>query len=184
LIVFILACHFLFYLTAVVASAGGISVIRKCDPPVEQSTPQIHILSTYFRSPNPTRHAELEFALVRNLNNSNIHTVHLFIESPHPESILPQIHRNRIHIQRTQRQPFYSDLFSYANEHLMDQIVIIQNVDIYWTEESMRKLFHTLDVGVVFALSRHSNISSIPETQCGSNATHDRKYAIKTIIFQ
>ena len=142
------------------------SIVKLEDPDCQFSNRDVHLITTYFGSQDGKRRAEINYAVESNFNNPLISRIHLWVDDDETQS---PIQSDRITIVRSDKQPIYADLFDYANKYLIDQIVILQNVDIFWehpdrgpTMENMKRI----KPGQVFALSRHSNLTEYPSTQC------------------
>lgn len=130
--------------------------------------PKIHLLTSYFRSFSLERQEELDFALMNNLNNEFVSMVHLWIESNLMDAFAASkfffMNHTKLRVVASERQPLFLDYFTYANDNLVSQIAVIQNFDIYWTRSI--GLMASLLPGMVFAISRQSNLLSHPETLC------------------
>ena len=129
----------------------------------DRGTQTVNLLTTYYHSDNEQRQSELNYALEMNTMNAFIDRVHVWTASGENAS-LPLASRKILEI-RASNQPHYLDFFEYANYFLKGEIVIVQNADIFWTDDSLRQISN-LKRGTVFALSRHSNASKLPITQC------------------
>lgn len=142
----------------------------------EPHSTTVNILTTMFRSAHEERQVELDYAFVRNVNNKNIDKIHVLIEGS--QIVIPNDTANeigeRIKVVQVEKQPLYSDFFTYANKNLNKQIVIIQNNDIFWPEESAKLLKESLRPGMVFALSRHNNVTSEPASVCTSKKANEK----------
>lgn len=82
------------------------------------------------------RNEEYNNALINNLKCEYIEKIHLFIEDEYSEKILDNIInqeniKNKVIKIIFNKQPLYSDFFQYANNNLIDKIIMISNSDIY-----------------------------------------------------
>lgn len=135
----------------------------------------IHIITTFYQSRFLERQLELNETLWANLNNPEVSRVHVWVTD---RAILPALlHPKIVVVPSADRQPLYFDLFQYANEKLPNEIVVIQNADIFWASGSIAKL-KALSYGMAFALSRHSNLPGYPETVCPVKFHHNQKYVM------
>eukprot|EP00158_Paraphelidium_tribonemae_P006945 Partr_v1_DN28047_c1_g1_i1_m56959 putative NA len=137
----------------------------------------VNILTAYFKSTNIKREQEVDFAVTFNHQNKLIDMIHLWVDGPKDKSFSFPISGPKLNVIHSDKQPIYSDLFQYANHYLRGQIVILQNVDIFWEDDSIANL-QRLSPGMVFALSRHSNLDRFENTKCegGHNINLCMKY--------
>lgn len=137
---------------------------------------KVNILTTYYRSKQPLRRIELDYVFDSNLSNENVDRVHILTNNA---TELPYNHLKLL-VSELAHQPMYSDYLEYANSHLIGQIVIIQNSDVFWTNQSLRQI-HALKPGKIFALSRHSNVPSLALTNCRSITRHNNNLCLNYI---
>ena len=122
---------------------------------------EIHVITNYpvmFESPwkdNQTtsnvhqlreRQIEIEETLQRNLYHPLVTNVHLLVTQESAEKrvrALPLRNKHKIVVQRITTMPTYRDFFQYANEKLLNRIVVFMNMDIYIGEgfELINKTF-------------------------------------------
>ena len=134
---------------------------------------KIHLITTYFEVDHTERQVELDEALTANLLNPDIDWIHVWIDDPDVKP--PTKDGAKMTLIHSTQQATYADLFDYANQYLSggDHIAVIQNADIAWHPGSIRQL-QVLHPGLVFALSRHSNLTEFESTQCPSQDGHNR----------
>lgn len=117
--------------------------------------PFIHIIIQYYNDKNPERQKELDSCILNNLSNPYVDTVHNLVEentvTPEFISTHPKYKEKVIKNWIT-----YKDAFDYANEHLVDKIVCLCNLDIYLdTNTDWSTVHDTLKNNIVLSLSRH-----------------------------
>ncbi len=126
----------------------------------------IHLITSFYLLVEDSdqkirRNIELKETLQKNLDSDIISKIHLFLDC---EELIPYIKNlnnfNKIHIIKTGKQPFYSDMFIYANENLKDNICMISNSDIYIYEYDLDCL-NKIDKNI-YTLTRHENDLSCP----------------------
>ena len=120
------------------------------------------LVTEYFIPNDLERLQEFEECLHKNIQNSFIKTIVLFInekeENPRgPEGFL---NKNKIVIKEVIERPSLSDLFEFCNDNFLGNICCIANTDIYF-DNSLEKLItgelkESLDNSVI-ALTRHDN---------------------------
>lgn len=150
--------------------------IYKTSPSKEK---KIHLITTFYASSNADRQKELLFALRSNIENKYFSYIHIWLDGASTPDIVPY-KSEKIKFVCSESQPFYSDLFEYANRyHDGSSIFVIQNADIYFNEESVKNM-STIQEGMVYALSRHSNLEDRPETQCfTSGGSHNDNLCLR-----
>ena len=127
----------------------------------ESESAEIHVITNYplmFESPwkdNETtsdihqlrqRQIEIEETLQRNLDHPSVTNVHLLATQESAENrlmALPFRNKHKMLVQRINTMPKYRDFFGYANEKLLNRIVVFMNMDIYLGEgfELINKTF-------------------------------------------
>ena len=134
----------------------------------------INLITSYYLSDNEKRQEEIDRCLVNNNNSHHIKNIYLFLDS---DQCLDRLNlliadQNKIVKVRFGKQPFYSNLFEYANT-LKNEICMISNSDIWLKsiekEDLLVKLKKHKDY--FYALTRHEQDLSSPliDKWCGSH---------------
>ena len=131
-----------------------------------QTTSDIHLLRE--------RQIEIEETLQRNLDHPSVTNIHLLLTQESAEKrlmALPLRNKHKMNVQRITTMPTYRDFFQYANEKLLNRIVVFMNMDIYIGEgfELINKTF-LVQNKVSYALTRSGRV----ELRC--NMTGIRGY--------
>jgi hypothetical protein len=82
------------------------------------------------------RNEEYNNTLINNLKCDHLEKIHLFVEDEYSEQILDNIIKqedikNKVIKIFFNKQPSYSDFFQYANNNLINKIIMVSNSDIY-----------------------------------------------------
>ena len=98
----------------------------------EESYSRLHLISSFYTSKSAPRNAELEKALIKNIQSEYIECIHLFVDDETSADKLNDVKfsTDKIKIIKICKQPLYSDLVSYANL-LTNKLCIISNSDIW-----------------------------------------------------
>jgi hypothetical protein len=118
------------------------------------------ITSLYFEK---NRERELEYleCLQRNLESGIFHHIHVFYDTSSDGAgsrLLNFIQNSGIGLSYIEGRLTYSDIFSYANESLRGQLVVIANGDIYFNETLERAKAIDLQ-DIVLAITRWDELS-------------------------
>lgn len=109
----------------------------------------MNLIIEYFVPKNKQRHQEYLECLQQNIDNEFITKIHIFISD---DSVL-DIQSDKFIINKVDTRPTYEDLFEYCNENLKDEICIVANGDIIFTDKL--SLINTISMENVFvALTR------------------------------
>jgi hypothetical protein len=110
----------------------------------------IHLITTYYKAKEPERELENNECLHQNIENPNIHQIHLFIQgSDEPK----QHNHQKVKIIKHGRRPTFNELFQYANSLNKEDIKIVANSDIYF-DITIKKCSEALKKWDVLALTR------------------------------
>lgn len=91
-----------------------------------------NLILQYYKSRENDRQKELDDCLRYNLNNPGIDKVYLLISE---KTTLPEdISKEKLELILFEKRPTYKDFFSYINKLYNNDIWIIANTDIYFTE--------------------------------------------------
>ena len=107
------------------------------------------LLTAFYDDPHATRRDEFLDCLRRNVTNSPLAEVHLFLE----DDARPEIDHTKLRIVELGRRATYRDLFDYANAELAGRRAIIANADIYFARDVARLGSYDL-TGTLLCLSR------------------------------
>ena len=123
---------------------------------------------------NNDRNDELQQCLKNNLENEFIEKIHLYVDDDEAVDCIKNMNNNaKINIISVGFKPLYSDLFSYALNHLQNKTCMIANSDIYLHDHDLdaRLLSILNDNATVFALTRHEHDFTSPmmDDFCGSH---------------
>ena len=99
----------------------------------------MNLIIEYFKSSNEQRDIEYKYCLNENIKNKSIQKIWVFISD---ESIL-DIQSDKIEIIKIQSRPTYQFIIDWSNQNLKDEICIISNGDIFWSNSN--DLFNTID---------------------------------------
>ena len=119
---------------------------------------------------NNQRNNEIRECLDKNLKNSLIEKIHLYVDDNEALEYINSLNNDKIHVISIGAKPLYSDFFSYALTNLKDKICMISNSDIYLAD-CVVSLFKKLDNNTIFALTRYESDMTSPmiEKYCGSH---------------
>ena len=127
--------------------------------------PKINVITSFYLPDDEKRRAELEKALICNIQSEYISKIHLFFDDEKAfDYIIKHIdNRSKLVGIRIGPQPLYSDLFTYANT-LAGQLCMIANGDIYLHKITEDKLLHYIYnvPNAIYALTRHEYDLSSP----------------------
>ena len=126
----------------------------------------INIITSFYVSKSIERQKEINNSLTNNLIFSSVKNKHLFVDNKESSNYLLQhfsTNQNYIKIKTINlgRQPFYSDLFEYANL-LENEICMICNSDIWLSNIENNILINILNNNLIYSLTRHENDLSCP----------------------
>jgi hypothetical protein len=122
----------------------------------------INIISSFFIPENNERKEELIFALKKNCESEFVKRVHLFVDDQKAYDLIKSLSKTNPKINLIEiKNPYYSDLFSYANK-LENEICFVVNNDIYLDNINNIKVLNLLKDDCVFALTRHEHDMSCP----------------------
>ncbi|KAI3642302.1 hypothetical protein MP228_011857 [Amoeboaphelidium protococcarum] len=134
----------------------------------------VNILTTYFLSQNIDRQSELDYSLLHNVHLDRVR-LHLWTDQkPTTKDVLSKLQitqMDNLKILKSRYQQNYFDYFQYANRFLKNEVVVIQNSDIVWPQDSINALLQSLrqaPVGTMYALSRHTMDITFPLSVCKS----------------
>jgi glycosyltransferase involved in cell wall biosynthesis len=97
------------------------------------------LLTPYYLDSRPERQAELDFCLQKNLQNSLITKVVLFLDNSLNAQQVKKLHHSKIETTFCGGRCTYQDCLDYANTYLQGEIVIIANTDIFF-DDSLQDL--------------------------------------------
>jgi hypothetical protein len=140
----------------------------------------VNLLIPYYNPNNSYRESEFLYITESHISNRNIDHIYMFIDN---DETPPPIEHQKITVVRTNRQPFYSDYFDYANTHLRNKICIIANGDISFDEPSLIHAQRVSDF-LVFSLSRYPFDEKINQSnktlnllqECSSDSKWNRDF--------
>jgi hypothetical protein len=137
------------------------------------------LITQVYEPTDPARRLELAFCLAKNLRNPRIAKIHVLVESARDgtfaSSIASLVDASKLHVQILGRRLRFSDAEQYAASSLPNRAVILCNADIFFDEDSLRRLgdAKTLDLDRrVLALLRW-------EWTCGFDIT---RMDLKTLV--
>ena len=123
----------------------------------------INLITSFYLPAQAIRKAEIIKCLNKNLENSDIVKIHLFLDNDECFNFIKtEINNDKITIIAIGKQPLYSDLIKYANK-LTGQICMISNSDIWLHKISDNRLLELLkNKKIVYSLTRHEHDFSCP----------------------
>ena len=126
---------------------------------------KIDLITSFYITDNESRNDELLECLYKNLNNTMISTIHLFVDDLRALNKVLELNyndsenenkkkiKNKIKVISIGKQSLYSDMFEYCIDNLQDNICMISNSDIYLHKCEIDLSKYLKDN--IFALSRH-----------------------------
>ena len=138
----------------------------------------INIISTFYISKynsllDNDRSKELEYCIIKNLENPIVDKIHLFVDDEDALKRLNEITNNsdKIVIISIGLKPKYNDFFNYIIENIQNDICMITNADIYIHHCELALLEKLKSEKVCYALTRYEHDMSHPliDTYCGSH---------------
>src|SRR3990172_1391836 len=123
----------------------------------------INLITSFYLPPQADRKAEIIKCLNKNLENSDIVKIHLFLDNDECFNFIKTgTNNDKITIIAIGKQPLYSDLIKYANT-LTGQICMISNSDIWLNQISDKHLLEMLrNKNIVYDLTRKEHDFSCP----------------------
>jgi hypothetical protein len=111
--------------------------------PLEAAPPQprgLALLTVFYEDADARRRDEFLACLGRNVANSVLAEIHVFVEAPDPDPLLayPLVDDAKVHLVRHGRRTTYGELFAYANDRLPGRRVVVANADIYFDRSLAR----------------------------------------------
>lgn len=138
----------------------------------------MHIISTFYISKynswlDNDRSNELEYCIIKNLENPIVDKIHLFIDDEDALRRLNIISNNseKIVVISIGLKPKYNDIFNYILENIQNEICMITNADIYIHHCEVALLEKLKSEKVCYALTRYEHDMSHPliDSYCGSH---------------
>jgi hypothetical protein len=113
------------------------------------------------------RNNELFTALIKNIENTTVKKIHLFLDDEKAYNKIQTLSGNsffdKINICGIKQKPKHLDYFNYAVTHLKDEICMITNSDIYIHEIDEPLLLKIKNNKIAYALSRYEWDMSSPQ---------------------
>lgn len=138
----------------------------------------INIISTFYISKYSSsldilRSKELEECLIKNLENSLIEKIHLFVDDDDALNRLKELSNNsdKTVVISVGTKPKYNDFFKYIINNLQNKICMITNSDIYLYECHQKLIENLKTEKMCYALTRYEYDMSHPliDNYCGSH---------------
>jgi hypothetical protein len=130
-------------------------VARAANPSPEASG-GVHLITSLYNEPSPTRIAELLTCLERNLANRGIASVDVFFDDSRPletKVLLERLRTLPVSLEMIEGRPTYRQLFEYANAKWPNSTVAVANADIYF-DDTLELLRHVSLDEAILALTR------------------------------
>lgn len=128
------------------------------------NTMKINLYSTYFISSSQERQQELDFCLIKNLENMYIYNVNIFIENNAVDRVrqitnkLGLFEKNKLNLIVLDKIPSYKDWLENSKDK--DEISVFSNADIYFDQTINRVFGYLRDKNSLICLSRHEIIDN------------------------
>ena len=128
-----------------------------------QSYKKLNLITSFYTSTSASRNAELEKALIKNIQSEYIERIHLFIDDDVSLEKLKdeKFATDKIEIIKICKQPLYSDLVSYANL-LVNKLCFIANSDIWINSVENIRLLNDMKKCEIYALTRYESDMTSP----------------------
>jgi len=118
--------------------------------------PCLNVILQYCNHPNPERQKELDYCVLKNLNNSYVEFVHNLVEN---KTNVPSEIKNHPKYKEYSCNHWlkYKDIFDYSNKYLQGKLTVTCNLDIFLDQyySEWDKIGELIDKGIVYCLSRY-----------------------------
>ena len=111
------------------------------------------LLTSFYVNVEPTRLAEYQECIRRNVRCKDIAEIILFLEG-YEKSCQSVEQDPKIHIVPTSKRTTFNQLFDYANQKLKGRYVVVCNGDIWFDSESNLNRIVEIKRGAMWALTR------------------------------
>lgn len=142
------------------------------------------LLTTLYNETSTERIAEYLKALNHNINNPYIVDIVIFYEGSKRDNMAKILFNYNIKMVYISKRPTYNDMFTYANDHLPNNRIIITNADIYYDYVQGLNLLKDVRLKNKFiVLTRYNKINQLANhrNHKGIIIDHKRYGKIKTM---
>jgi hypothetical protein len=109
----------------------------------------------YIQNYQVKRQKEIDVCLIKNAENELINEIHLLVEEIYDLSFISEYARKKIIQININKRLTFKDVFDYYNNHLSNEICILQNSDIY-TDSTLNILHHiNFSMNCVLCMNRY-----------------------------
>ena len=136
----------------------------------------INWITSFYLTNNIERQREVDKCLQKNIENSLIKKIYLFVDDKKAyKYLIDNFNIDKIKYYILNRLTLYSDLFRCANTYCKNQICMISNNDIWLGEVKSMDLVENFEKNMVYALTRHEynlepKLQNLKSTKLGGSA--------------
>ena len=133
---------------------------------MKESHIKINAITSFYISSNKIRAREIMESLGKNIKQSIINRIHLFLDKKEDlEYILqhyrPYLENGKVKIVRIGLQPTYTDFLHYVNDYLNGELCMVMNSDIWLHSISDMRLLENME-NRLYGLTRHEGTMEAP----------------------